>query len=1284
MHHPEERDEALARLRKKLRSQAGTPQPDKDQTATITHHPWRYTMTRLQHNFEEIIRTARNLFTTKTLAYLLMGLFMIGALAACAGESPPPPGGPGEEEDNGDNGDDEDEDTSDPDPGDGPRVESVESTASTTILVTFSHTMSESAEDSDNYRVALAVPEEQALHLQRINPTVLEAPALQITDAELNSDGTQVTLTTDWQAEQEYTLIVSGVEDHDGNEIDTDFDRASFSGTPPDLDDPDLVDSNGDGLPDRIQEEGWTIFVDENGDGEFTSRHVTSDPTNTHTGDPNMSDLEKFERRLNPNTEDTDGDGLTDYEEIYVYGSNPRTVDTAGDANQNGSIDNRFFDGGKVELGLSPILTDSTGDGRSDWDLFINPDRDPHLAYIPTASIEAGDKINLIIDYDYTITREDETTTEDHITVSHEVEREQETATSRSSTHTHEASVEVTAEKSFGPVPGGSVSVTAGYSYGYSKTNTSEQRRRTREAVAKEKGNVEIDTQRESITFSATGGQIITDITLRNEGTLTFTLDNFIVRVLWFDPQDRELKPLGTLEADLEQVTLAPDRDTTITGELNVSNARLMDRIMQNPSALVFEPTYFELLDQNGVDFAWYEESIADHSSLITIDYGPGRDIEKHLVATNLYRIYPQNRAAGMPIAEILERLEIEYETDVQQGQSVLYAVNGVQEDPDTNSFWIAITSDNEIADEDTDFEDYLVKPGQSLTLAYIEDKDGDNLSSFEEFLFGTSDHETHTPGLPEDEEDSDFPFEEFNDYFKAKVGWDVRPEGQDAYHVLPDPATLDSNDDGCSDYNNWVMGTDPYLVDTSGDGIADCTEDGERRTNALRYIAGPRIEDLTLVLGPYSDEGREVTVTATIVKEIEDIGEVVVTWDEARELTKEFAVGGQEEYTLEATYTYREPTEEGGVVNVLVAATDTKGATRQEAISRRIVPEFEADARADINARGHVHDLAWSFEGDYLGWASGGHLRVYRVDEDLQLKDHMVLGSADSKIEGFAWHPDKNNVGFFDPKYTTWINCCVVEYSVEDEQVVNHRDLMAIGSETHELEVWGVAFLRDWFATIGYTKYDHSIHDITLERYFFHYGGTFRGSKSHSTFQNTRNIALATTSNPDWFSAATLGEEEFHLRVWDLENDALYGRVRYQDEPSHGNALDWSKDDRYIAATGYYKGNRLWILEVDNTASNPVQQSTTSLDGDDPNADQDASPEANVLAWDPTSSLVGLGMSDGSIRIYHAGTLELQAILRDAHDDHAITAIAWSPDGETIATGGTDERVRLWSVYDD
>jgi outer membrane protein OmpA-like peptidoglycan-associated protein len=68
---------------------------------------------------------------------------------------------------------------------------------------------------------------------------------------------------------------------------------------------------------------------------------------------------------LNP---DTDGDGLTDYEEIYVHGTDPLNPDTDGDG---------ISDGDEVHIyGTSPLHPDSDGDGLTDCQELLHTSRE--------------------------------------------------------------------------------------------------------------------------------------------------------------------------------------------------------------------------------------------------------------------------------------------------------------------------------------------------------------------------------------------------------------------------------------------------------------------------------------------------------------------------------------------------------------------------------------------------------------------------------------------------------------------------------------------------------------------------------------------------------------------------------------------------------------------------------------------------------------------------------------------------------------------------------------------
>jgi len=108
-------------------------------------------------------------------------------------------------------------------------------------------------------------------------------------------------------------------------------------------------DADNDGLPDSLEREGWNIYVTSVGGNESHEVHVTSDPHKKDTDGDGLSDFQEWSSSTdgyvtNPREKDTDGDGLTDYEEIMVYGTDP--VDWRDDIDK----DNGWWDSDYEEI----------------------------------------------------------------------------------------------------------------------------------------------------------------------------------------------------------------------------------------------------------------------------------------------------------------------------------------------------------------------------------------------------------------------------------------------------------------------------------------------------------------------------------------------------------------------------------------------------------------------------------------------------------------------------------------------------------------------------------------------------------------------------------------------------------------------------------------------------------------------------------------------------------------------------------------------------------------------
>lgn len=87
------------------------------------------------------------------------------------------------------------------------------------------------------------------------------------------------------------------------------------------------------------------------------------DATNYPPGDQ-LSYLQKYLYGLDPTKPDTDGDGLSDYDEIFVHGTNPLLADTDGDG---------IPDQWEIDHGLNPLVQDATQVGPagvSNWQIY--------------------------------------------------------------------------------------------------------------------------------------------------------------------------------------------------------------------------------------------------------------------------------------------------------------------------------------------------------------------------------------------------------------------------------------------------------------------------------------------------------------------------------------------------------------------------------------------------------------------------------------------------------------------------------------------------------------------------------------------------------------------------------------------------------------------------------------------------------------------------------------------------------------------------------------------------
>lgn len=591
---------------------------------------------------------------------------------------------------------------------------------------------------------------------------------------------------------------------------------------------PSLEDPDGDGLPSTLEQTGWTVHVNVNGQMQFTDTMVASAVTSGDADDDHLCDAEERILRTNPNVADTDGDGLNDDVEVFQFASSPINVDSDGDATGNSA----FFDGSELSrFGTSPTLADTDGDGRSDFQEINQNSTNALVADLPLPKLELVGTVDVSLDMELS----NGTTQSNAVTRS--LTRASETMSSQTnstaSTTTSEISVEASVSVSAGFPDGVSASASATYGQtdGYmSETSTSFDSSSSQSA---RDGYQEAVTQEATQNRSVNGGKVAVQLKISNAGTRTFELTGLVVSALKRDPQQpSRLGTIASLELPMTAQTINLGEGQS-TGPLRVEAsipANVALDLLANPSGLTFRPATFQLVDRTGANFAFsIGESTANRTALLVIDYGGERALEQYHVATNVQRL-EGGQVAGVKMKDALKAIGLTqgagWDSEDRPGkQKKLTKVRDLaaqQKGQGTSKFWAVLAADNtssrvpaaqRLVQTSADFDELVLMPRDRVYLAYVADEDGDGLFSREERLYRTSDQLTDTDG------------DGLSDLQEIREGWNVfstLPSSFTRPHVFSDPTQPDADRDGLNDTVEKQKGTDPNRADTDGDGVND------------------------------------------------------------------------------------------------------------------------------------------------------------------------------------------------------------------------------------------------------------------------------------------------------------------------------------------------------------------------------------------------------------------------------------------------------------------------------
>ena len=522
---------------------------------------------------------------------------------------------------------------------------------------------------------------------------------------------------------------------------------------------------------------------------------------------------------------DTDGDGLSDSDEIIIYLTDPTVADTDGDG-----LDD-----------FNEIVTKSFNSADSNY-IF-----NPLIADEPKLEIVIMSTPVISINYYYDEAIIDSISTERSDTNSTAITRGFGSSETIASEQTHTQSVEVSASGGIsleGPSYDTSVTVNEEFSQSTSRSQTVDfsegQSEENATALAEAIG---LET---SNTVSSSSGSIETTVRMKNTSNIAYEVEGLTLSAYTKDPNNPyDVSSIGTLtyldganSSLFPPQTIGPGAQSEVLNfslKLSVDAANGLKPLLGSPNIIV-APVVGRLTGNGDINFLLDATEVVNQTGLVSIDYGPFEDAENYRVAT-----YDGERGEGISFDRLMNGiLKIPFtsgegywlhgtETVPRLSFNGITSVRDKAMDDAKSGYWVvshthsipnSIQTTTDVYNlilGDFDLDAFVFNSRDVLRFIYVEDEDRDGLALRSELLNGTDPTKKDTDG------------DQLIDTLEV-TGWFVEIAGEQVSY-FSDPLNPNSDQDRSPDNAEFWMGTNPEVADVqlpdTGIGPNQCYQAG-------------------------------------------------------------------------------------------------------------------------------------------------------------------------------------------------------------------------------------------------------------------------------------------------------------------------------------------------------------------------------------------------------------------------------------------------------------------------